>query len=188
MFTFDSPNKVEAAETHFSFLWQARSCLGLHNNQMKGWSWRACPTSTTNYALIECMSVTHIIPPYVIFGPPDVTHAHDEWNKAFPVFRALPFHIYTECKLKNIKQGRPGNEAHHDTRVHLFTSSSIYTCRLSPTPATCDPSTPVFEIPSCTYTAEQIISILLEPIDESKVCCKRPTDIRGSATFVAVSG
>ena len=94
-------------------------------------------------------------------------HSHDEWNKAFPVFRALPFHIYTECKLKNIKQGRPGNEAHHDTRVHLFTSSSIYTCRLSPTPATCDPSTPVFEIPLCTYTAEQIISILLEPIDES---------------------
>lgn len=54
----------------------------------------------------------------------------------------------------------------------------------TPTPVTCDPSTPVYEIPSGTYTAEQIISVLLDPIDESKVCCKRPTDIRGSATFV----
>ena len=47
----------------------------------------------------------------------------------------------------------------YDTIVHLFMSSSVYTCRLSPTPATCDPSTPVFEIYLCVVTQQNESSV-----------------------------
>ena len=44
---------------------------------------------------------------------------------------------------------------------------------------------PVYEIPPPSYSAEQILRILLNPnIDGSKICHTRPTNVSKSSTFV----
>jgi len=46
-----------------------------------------------------------------------------------------------------------------------------------------NPDCPVYDLPSSQYSAEKILSMLLDP-DELKVCSQLPTSITGSATFV----
>ena len=46
-----------------------------------------------------------------------------------------------------------------------------------------NPNTPVYDIPKAQYSAEVVISMLLDP-DDAKICSERPTDITHCSTFV----
>ena len=46
-----------------------------------------------------------------------------------------------------------------------------------------DPNAPVFKVPKSQYSAEKIITMLLDPGDEALICTKCPTNICKSSTF-----
>ena len=74
------------------------SCLAVERSMMK---------SSTLFHVFECRP----LPPYVHLAP-TWRHSRDRCSQAFPVFsRSSASVYYTECKPKNKKRGRPGNEA-----------------------------------------------------------------------------
>ena len=47
-----------------------------------------------------------------------------------------------------------------------------------------NPKTPIYEYSISQYTVEDLVLMLLDPCDKSRICTERPTDIRCIATFL----